>query len=77
MIASFTMYFTALDSFQALFFMDSVNVDHYLSKLPIVQSNQTLPNITSPTGMSVYCCEVCISIHSLFTTHAFFVRNLA
>ena len=51
MVASFTLYFTALDSFQTLFLMDSVNVDHYLGKLPVVQSNQTVPNITSPSGM--------------------------
>ena len=54
MIASFTLYFNALDSFQALFLMDSINVDNYLSKLPIVSNNQTVPNITSPTGMSLF-----------------------
>ncbi|XP_065061366.1 uncharacterized protein LOC135688444 isoform X2 [Rhopilema esculentum] len=37
-IASFTLYFTALDSFQALFLMDAIDNDHYLGKLPIVEN---------------------------------------
>ncbi|XP_065060766.1 uncharacterized protein LOC135688018 [Rhopilema esculentum] len=37
-IASFTLHFTALDSFQALFLMDAIDNDHYLGKLPIVEN---------------------------------------
>ncbi|XP_065060769.1 uncharacterized protein LOC135688019 isoform X3 [Rhopilema esculentum] len=37
-IASFTLYFNALDSFQALFLMDAIDNDHYLGKLPIVEN---------------------------------------
>ena len=48
MIASFKLYFHALDSFQALFIMDAINNDHYLGKLPIVTSQTA--NLTSPTG---------------------------
>ena len=56
MIASFTLYFTALDSFQALFLMDAIDNDRYLGKLPIV-GNKTA-NFSSSTGrypkMDVY-----------------------
>ena len=47
-IASFTLNFTALDSFQALFLMDAIDNDYYLGKLPIVRNKTT--SFSSPTG---------------------------
>lgn len=52
-VASFTLYFNALDSFQVLFLMDAVDVDHTLGKMPVVQSNQTTANFSSSSGQSL------------------------
>ena len=36
-IASFTIFFTAFDSFQTVYVVDAIEVDGFLGKLPIVR----------------------------------------
>ena len=55
-MATFTLYFTGLDSFQMLLLQDAVEEDKYIGKLKILSSNDSLTSklgekdvILSPT----------------------------
>ena len=40
-MATFTLYFTGLDSFQMLLLQDAVEEDKYIGKLKIISSNNS------------------------------------
>ncbi|XP_065061575.1 uncharacterized protein LOC135688582 isoform X2 [Rhopilema esculentum] len=52
-VATFTLYFTGLDSFQMLLLQDAVKEDKYIGKLKILSSNDSLTSTLVPSASPI------------------------